>query len=387
MLKLYIGDTFNELDNVSANDKEDGNLTHKIIVLENTVNINEQGTYKVIYQVTDSRKKTTTKEIKVFVLEKNDTSTELPDDIDLDELLEKQIEGEFYLESLDFNKDTKKFTISGYQIILDQANIDKEYGLILFNKDTEEAYIIKIDKWTENVPYNLGGTYSDSWFKGEIDFTDVPNGDYELYMLAATDDYFSVNIIDNFFNQDIDRRGEDANHGYNFKVLSNLKTQQMELNIRNQLYTTSEAPTYRNMVNEYEVIRFQNNKLHIQGYSYNYNGLYSDQLSINRKLIIENTTNYSQIVNDLGSAKGPYTLNTKDKVDKTYAWYEKEIDISNLEKGIYTLQVYTKTSNAEDYGEISDMFEELNEQVTINGKEYKITYNPNRQNRLELIIK
>ena len=78
---------------------------------------------------------------------------------------------------------------------------------------------------------------------------------------------------------------------------------------------------------------------------------------------------------------------TKDNKDKTYAWYEQELDISELEKGTYTILVYSKTSNAEDYGEISDMFEELNEQVTINGKEYKITYNPNRQNRLELIIK
>ena len=140
------------------------------------------------------------------------------------------------------------------------------------------------------------------------------------------------------------------------------------------------------MINEIEKIKFQNNKLYIQGFSYNYNGIYDNQSAITRKIIMENEATYEQTTIDLGSTKGPYTLNTKDKKDKTYAWYEKEIDITNLEKGTYTILIYTKTGNAEDYGELSDMFGEVNETTTINNKTFTIQYNGDRQNRIELKV-
>ena len=358
------------------------------MIKENTVKEDIPGTYKVIYEVADSKNKMTTKEIKVTVKEKVEINEE---DIDIEDLLEKQEDGEFYLESLDWDNNTKKYTMSGYCIILNQNNTNKEYALVFINKNTEEVYVSEISSWQNNVPYDLGSSngnsYSDSWFKGEIDFSDIPNGDYEIYMIAATDNNYTIQIVDNFFNQDIKRRAEDDKHGYSFKVLESLKTQQLELSVRDELYTTSTSPTYRNMVNEFETMEFQNNKLYIQGYSYNYKGLYKEQLGITRKIIFENTDNYTQYIMDLGCAEGPYELKTKDNLDKKYAWYEKNLDISELPKGTYSVQIYTKTTNAEDYGELSDMFGELNETVKMNNKTYQITHNKDRLDRVELIIK
>ena len=383
---LYVGDTFNELDNVTANDKEDGDLTHKIIVQENTININEQGTYKVIYQVTDSRKKTTTKEIKVIVKEKIEVEDPVDNEnIDLDELLEHKLDGEFYLENLKWDNNTKKFTISGYQIIMDVDNTNKENVLVLLNKDTEEVYTVKIDIWKEDVPFNIG--YKDAWFKGEIDFSNIPNGDYDLYMMSIIDDYFTINLVDNYFNQDIDRRGEHSKHGYNFKVQQKSRAKEIILSVRKELYTTSESPTTRNMVNGYEDIKFQNNKLYMFGYSYDYEGIYSDELLVNRKLIVENTSTYEQKVYDLGSKKGPFQIETQDKKDKTYAWYEKEIDISELEKGNYSIYIYTKTSNAENFDELTDIFRSVNDTATINNKTYTVKYNKDRNKRIEITVK
>jgi len=68
-VKLRVGDSFNALDNVTANDKEDGNLTSKIIV-SGTVDTKKVGNYKVIYKVTDSDENTVTKERMVTVVEK-----------------------------------------------------------------------------------------------------------------------------------------------------------------------------------------------------------------------------------------------------------------------------------------------------------------------------
>lgn len=397
------GEEFDELKEVTAKDKEDGDLTSKIKVKENTVK-ETKGTYKVVYEVSDSKGKTTTKEIKVVVEEQsieekpkdiNPESTKIKEDIndyDIDELLEKQEDGQFNLESLEFNKNTKKFSISGYLIIDGVDNIDKEYALVLVNKnDEDKTYAVNIDSWTKDIPYNLGTVdghnYEDIWFKGNIDFTDIPNGDYDLYMLGANENSFTIQLVDNFFGVDISKRGEDANHGYNFKVRSDLRTQQIELNIRDELYTTSVSPTYRDMVNEFDTILFKNNKLYLKGYSYNYGGTYKEQLNITRKLLLENTSTYKQEVFELGSSKGLFDIKTKDNKDKTYAWYENEIDLSKLEKGVYSLQVYTKTIDAEDYGEITDMFEELNEKATIGDKNFIITYNKNKQDRIELTIK
>lgn len=67
---LTVGDTFNPMKDVTAEDKEDGDLTKDIKVVENTVNTEKAGEYKVVYKVTDSQGASSTKEINVKVNEK-----------------------------------------------------------------------------------------------------------------------------------------------------------------------------------------------------------------------------------------------------------------------------------------------------------------------------
>ncbi|MBC1210925.1 DUF5011 domain-containing protein [Listeria booriae] len=70
---LKRGDTFDALSEVSAADKEDGDLTSDIQIIANDVNPDQEGTYSVTYSVTDSDNNTTTKQVNVTV-----TSNELP---------------------------------------------------------------------------------------------------------------------------------------------------------------------------------------------------------------------------------------------------------------------------------------------------------------------
>ena len=385
---IYVGDNFDPKNGISASDAEDGNITSKIKVVENTVNTQKVGTYKVIYEVIDSRNKKTTKEIKVEVKEKIEIDL---DDMDLEELLDGLEEGEFYLHGLSWDNNKKSFTISGYTIILNQDNTEaKEYALVFVNKDTEELYATQIDSWKEKVPYDLGSenghSYSNSWFKGIIDLSNIPNGDYEIYLFTTTEEYYTIQPVNNFLNREIDRRGEDNKHGFNFKVQQRTKTKELELSVRDELYTTSEAPTSRNMVNGYDEIKWMNNELYIYGYSYDYQGVYNDSSSVTRKIILENQKDYKQTVLDVGSIKGPFELTTLDKKDKTYAWFESKLDLSKLEKGTYTILVYTKTSNAENFDEIPDMLKRLKETTNINGKKYTIYCNRNKNNRIELKV-
>lgn len=371
---IYLNEEFDELDGVTAEDPEDGKI-EKIEVIKNDVKTDEVGTYKVIYRVEDTFGNVVEKEITVTVEEKK--------------LEEKS--GEFYLESLEWNNDDKKFTVSGYLIIYDINNENKEYEVVFKDKNSDKEYTVKVNSWIKDTPYDLGkvngNSYSNSWFKGTLDMTDIPNGDYELYMKATNDKYYTEQIFDNLFNITIDKRGEDNVHGYNFKVLQNYKSQKMEINIREELYTTSQAPTYRDMINGYEQIEFQDNKLYIQGYSYNYAGTYDNPDNIKRVLILENQKDYSQKYIDLGCTKGPYEITSLDDKSKKYVWYEKAVNIENLEKGTYTLQVYTKTRDAEDYGDLNDLFGILEtKKTTIGNKTYQIQINKDRENRVELIV-
>lgn len=60
---------------LKATDKEDGDLTSKIVIEENTVDTSKAGEYKVVASVTDSKGLKTTAEIKVVVKEIKDDST------------------------------------------------------------------------------------------------------------------------------------------------------------------------------------------------------------------------------------------------------------------------------------------------------------------------
>lgn len=70
------GAAFNPLEGVYANDNVDGNITSKVTVTSNNVNVNvatpSGGTpYQVTYSVTNSASKTTTTTIDVYVIDSN----------------------------------------------------------------------------------------------------------------------------------------------------------------------------------------------------------------------------------------------------------------------------------------------------------------------------
>ena len=64
---IEVGDTFDPMADVTATDEEDGDITDKIEILKNDVNVNEPGIYDVTYKVTDAQGASYTTTIKVTV--------------------------------------------------------------------------------------------------------------------------------------------------------------------------------------------------------------------------------------------------------------------------------------------------------------------------------
>ena len=384
--ELEINEEFKEIEGVSATDKEDGDLTNKIKVIENTVNTKVSGEYKVTYEVTDSKNKKTTKTIKVVV--KEEEVIEEPED---EELTEEK--GEFYLEELKWDNSTKSYTMSGYLIILNQNNSkDSKYELIFKNKNNDEEYSVELDQWKDDVPFDVSTDdkydYSNSWFKDNIDLSDLPYGDYDLYMKKTSGNYYAITVVSNIFNKEIDRRESTENKGYNFKVLLSLKSKKIELNVREKLITTNTSNTFRNMINNYDDISFVGNNIKLIGTSYNYDGTYNNELNITRELVLENNNTFKQYKYNLGSTNnGTYSVTSTDNKSKEFAWFNKEINISELPKGEYTMYIYTKTIDSEDYGELVNIFLSINKaETTINNKKYSVILNKQKNNRIELIV-
>ncbi len=72
---LTVGNEFNDeiaLQGVTAHDKEDGDLTDKVEVVDNTVDTSKAGTYNVTYKVTDKDGASATKPITVTVRDKEE---------------------------------------------------------------------------------------------------------------------------------------------------------------------------------------------------------------------------------------------------------------------------------------------------------------------------
>lgn len=65
---VIIGSKYDPLAEARAYDRQDGNLTDEIKILENTMDTSKLGTYSVTYSVTDSDKNTTTKTVEVKVI-------------------------------------------------------------------------------------------------------------------------------------------------------------------------------------------------------------------------------------------------------------------------------------------------------------------------------
>lgn len=79
--EIHVGDTFDPLENVTATDKQDGDITSKIEVKENHVNSKEEGLYKVVLTVTDSGGKTRQVSYYVKVVPAENDETITPDDL------------------------------------------------------------------------------------------------------------------------------------------------------------------------------------------------------------------------------------------------------------------------------------------------------------------
>ncbi len=382
---VFIDEDFDELEDVTATDPEDGNLTSKIKVIENTVDTSKIGDYKVTYQVTDSANNTTKKTIEITVV----------DDISILEDMEEK-DALFYFDSLKVVN--KKLTIKGYNAIKGINNtLDTDLGFILVYEslNNDDIYVQSLTRITDKeeitrpVFSSDGKDYTYSWFKGEIDLENIPNGDYKLYIVTLSDDYYSQSIISNkvLREQVSSYTAEKTVTTRNNYLEDEIP---LELIVREEKIGDKNATSTYNQFNQYRALEFTNNKLHIKGTSYSSGMNLASSEKVERTIVFENTSTYKKYKYDLGSiTDGMYkvgaTLN--DNLDKTRAWFDNKIDISNIPKGNYAIYI-TNKANINDFGELNEVIQRdvSSVKAVINNKKYSFSVNKNKRYRIELNV-
>lgn len=377
---IYLNEKFDELEGVTATDPEDGPIKD-IEVIQNEVNEKELGSYKVIYQVKDSFGNVVKKEITVTVIEKK---------------LEEK-DGLFYFDYLKEIND--KLQIKGYHAIKGiNHTLDEKIDFYIIFKDlnTGEEYRQDMERITDKkeisrpVYSNDGKDYTYSWYKGNINIDKLPDSDYELYIVTENKDYYAKTRINNKVLKDqiatyTSKKTLTTRNNYRDKDMP------LEFVIREDKIADKTANSVYNQYNQYRTFAIENNKLHLKGTAYSIGMDLAPSKKVERQIIFENQDNYQKYRYDLDSiTNGMYKVGAtlEDGLDKTRAWFDKTIDITNIPKGTYTIYIATK-SNTSDYNELTELLSRNLDDVILkeSGKTYSFKINKDKRYRIEMIVK
>jgi len=376
---LYLNENYNLLDDVTAFDKEDGNLTDKI-TYTGSVDFTKVGTYEIVYLVVDSAKQETTKTVIYTVEEK---------------VLEEKT-GWFHLEEISFDNDLMK--ISGFNIVSkinNSLNTNIKHILILENQDTKDILKFDLSRYSSPPFTPNDGTkydYKGSWFTGSIQLKDIPQGDYTMYIRTELDDYYTKQIVSNIeYTDNITRNYKDSNNrGYMLKENQVLPSVDLELFVRDDgLISYGKTPVRSGIMSDFFGYDFKDDKINLFGNSYALKTNYSKNMTVERKIFLENKQTHKIFYQkDIDSiTDGPYKISSNTNNDLTRAWFDNSIDLKELEKGTYVIYIMTKVGTTEGYSELVDYaYSDLSKTYELDGKKIKLQRNNEQRIRLELVI-
>ncbi len=399
-ITIKVGDNVNLLKDVTASDTEDGDITSRL-TYDTNADFNVPGEYSVTYTVKDKSNFSVSKTVKLIIGINNnvpstgDKSDSNNNQSSSDKVLKANTDGEFdfeYLKNVD-----NKLQIKGYLKILginNDLNTDIKYELRLIDekgniKTQKLNRIVKKDDMPFEIESENGFNYTYSWFEGNIDIDSLANGNYTLSVAALADNKVAESIVSNVFGFEMAPFFKGKNK--NALIINNYDSREVpiQLFIRDDFVSEKNANSRYNIYNEYDTIDFQNSKLVIKGVSHIIGGDYAANTNVKRTLYFENVDTFEKFTYDIGSIdNGEYTveLRVPDGFDKTRAWYNATLDVSNIPKGTYSINVAT-SSNVSDFGELQDVFNgKINTTFVQNNKKYSFKVDKNNRYRILMIV-
>ncbi len=374
---VIVNEEFNPLMGVTGSDNEDGDITDKIKVESNNVDITKPGEYEVKYSLTDSFGDIVYKVIKVSVIKRTTTSAL------------------FMYNGLEHVKDNI-FNFKGFIGVKGEDNVNTNKEIIFINELTNKEYSFPLSSW-EDYPYEMTSVddkvkydYHDGWFNTDIDLSSdkLPNGDYKIYVKCMTKDKEAMTLFTNIAYMDMERRAKGNNREFMIDVDYSTVNSPLIIKVRESLISLDVPKTNDPMYNFFTSIKLENNNLSLRGTSHNVGVSLGLDDSVERKLVLENKETFKYYEFDLGSiTSGDYTvtLPVSDNCDKTKAWYDNTVDLSTVENGQYTLYIKNTVNGITYFGELIDV--SYTDFTKINNDNYILKRNDNIRLRLELEVK
>ncbi len=387
----YADKDYDYLKGVTAVDEEDGDVTSSITYTE-TVNPKVVGTYEVTYTAKDLDNQVSTLVTTVTVEEKKFNKTE----------------GRLSLYSLTFDEDTNLLYMRGYLALknINATNNYVEYAVVFENQYSGNTIIKPLSRG-EAIPKNTpsdseGFDFDASWFNEGLDMSDVPSGDYTVYIRGRSGDLEAKEVLHNRYQRkDIIGKVKIGDKGIQFAINYRNKNFPLELFVRDEgLLSYTNMSNIDSMFNQINSISLEDNgSLNIVASSHNVNGDYSTNANIIRKLYIENIVTFDRtLIKDVGHLNNLHSniLNTNlyniqlrvsDGKDKTNAWYETSVDLTSLPVGRYAIYLYTKSGDIEDHGELYDLtYKKFTRTVDVGSKKITLSRNDVRRFRIEITV-
>ena len=374
---LYLKDSFDPMKDVEATDTEDGNITKNLKLVKNDVDTNKVGTYEVKYSITDSYGDTVTKSIKVTIA-KLKTSDAL-----------------FMYNGLT-HVDDNKFNFSGFMGVKGMDNKNVKQEIIFVNELTKKEYNFPLTNW-KDYPYEMSSLdddkkydYSGGWFNTTIDLNsdNLPNGDYKVYVHVINGDKEARTLFTNIAYMDMTRRATGINREFMIDVDYTTLNSPLLFSVRDKLISLDIPKSFDPMYNFFNSIKLENNSLTIKGTSHSVGVSFGLKDNVERKLILENKKDFIRYSFDLDSITNgdyPITLAVSDNCDKTKAWYNKTIDLSEVANGEYIIYIQNTVNGISYYGELIDVA--YTDFTNINNDHYELKRNDDIRLRMEIIKK
>ena len=373
---IIINESFDPLEDVTGFDNEDGDITNKIQIVSHNVNTSQLGTYEVKYSLTDTYGDTTYKTIKVTVANREEAKALF------------MYNGLMHIEQ-------NKFNFSGFIAVAGMDNKVVKQDLIFVSELDKHEYTFPLSKWND-YPYEMTNVddkknydYSGGWFNTTIDLTKnaLPNGNYTIYVRVTNGMYEAKTVFTNIAYMEMTKRAKGLEREFSIDIDYSTLHSPLVFSVRDELISLDIPKTDDPMYNLFTEINLEDSNLFLKGTSHSYGVSFGTNDNVERKLIFENTADFSRYEFDLGSiTNGDYvvSLPVSDNLDKTKAWYRNTIDISSLPSGNYVLYIKNKVDNTTYYGEIIDVA--YTDFTKINNNNYRLKRNDDIRLRLEITV-
>ncbi len=337
---IYRGEELNLLNNVTAIDIEDGDLTNRLVVV-GEVDSNTVGEYKVTYKVTDDSNYTTKKEIIVTVLPSEAPSIEA-NDIEIKQY--KSFNPKDYVKvydtygnvinSVEVIENTVNTNVIGtykvtYKATYQNLSITKKINVKVLKN---EMPIINVNnrtiKLNEEFNYLSGVTASDAedgdltskvTYEGNVDVTKI--GEYEVTYSVKDND-----------NQSVSKKIK-------------IKVEEIE-------YIKKDGDFYFNE------LLFKDGKLNISGYLAIKGTDNRESDNITYDLVVKDNVTLDDTIIPLERfIEGRPDRHYKDsKYDYSATWFKGNISLDSLSHGEYTLYVRARKDNLETISLFRNIF-------------------------------